>query len=274
MSEQKPEQEPIAERLLQWRQGDYALDVGGFLFADVAENGGAFDAREADDEVAGLVVISQTCDIIRLTDDKRFVAVSPLVRRESKHWKEIANGRFPSLTTLEHPPAEGMFVDLARIMSVSKPLMAAWERREGFTATERAIRFAAAIERKMGRFAFPDDFDKATKPFQERVRERHNRPDSPVGKIYRSIDQFRFFATPHWEADAVEVTMLAVLHPKDKRVATDEAICAELDSVCKGVTWPPQYCWSAPAFYSATAEDLRGADILNSQLADFEYLSS
>lgn len=274
MTEEKSASELIAEKLLKWRQGDYALGVGGFLFADVPEEGDAFDARLADDEVAGLVVVSQTCDIIRLTDDKRFVAVCPLVSRESKHWKEIASGRFPSLTTLEHAPSEGVFVDLARIMSVSKPLLASWDRQDGFTTTERAIRFAAAIERKMGRFAFPDDFDGATKLFQARVRERHSKTQSPIGKVYRSIDQLRFIASPHWEADAVEITMLAVLHPKDKRVATDDEIRAELDAACKSVTWPAKYRWADPAFYPATAEDLRGADILKSQLADFEYLST
>lgn len=272
MSDEKSEEEPVEKRLQQWRQGDYALDVGGFLFAEIAEEARAFDAHEASDEVAGLVVISQTCDVVRLTDDKRYVAVSPLVAKASGQWKQIASGRYPSLTSLEHAP-EGMYVDLARIMSVSKQLLASWDRHPGFTAPERAIRFAAAIERKMGRFAFPDDFDKATKPFQDRVRERHSKPDSPIGKIYRSIDQLRFLASPHWEAEAVEITMLAVLHPNDKRFASDEDIRAELDAACKGINWPARYQWAEPAFYLATADDLRGSDILNSQLADFEYLS-
>jgi hypothetical protein len=166
-----------------------------------------------------------------------------------------------------------MFVDLARMMSVSKPLLANWDRRDGFTTPERAIRFAAAIERKMGRFAFPDDFDAAMKSFQDRVRSRHNKADSPIGKVYRSIDQFRFSASPHWEAEAIEITMIAVLHPKHARFATDEEIRAELDGVCKSIKWSARYRWADAAFYPATADDLRGADILDSQLADFEYLS-
>ncbi|MEQ1864436.1 MAG: hypothetical protein ABL996_07250 [Micropepsaceae bacterium] len=263
----------LAERLATWRQGDYALDVGGFLFADVAEADGRFDAREADEDVQGMVVVSQTCDVIRLTPDKRFVAVSPLVKRDAKFWNEITVGRFPSLTLLEHPPSNGIFVDLARIMSVSKPLLASWPRQEGFTTAERAVRFAAAIERKMGRFAFPDAFDVATKELQNRVRSRHNKPDSDVGKVYRSIDQLRFLATPHWEAEAVEVTMIAVLHSAAKRLVSDRQIFTELDAQCKAVRWQKQFRWADPAFYLATADDLRGSDILNSQLADFEYLS-
>lgn len=270
---QKAFDDQLAERLAKWRQGDYALDVGGFLFADVSETEGRFDAHEADEDVQGLVVVSQTCDVIRLTPDKRFVAVSPLVKLDAKFWKEIGVGRFPSLTLLEHPPGDGIFVDLARIMSVSKPLLASWSRREGFTTPERAVRFAASIERKMGRFAFPDAFDAATKGLQNRVRSRHSKPDSDIGKAYRSIDQLRFLATPHWEAEAVEVTMIAVLHSAAKRLVSDQQISAELDAQCKAVRWPKQFRWADPAFYLATADDLRGSDILNSQLADFEYLS-
>lgn len=274
MSDRSPEADEIAEKLLRWRQGDYACDVGGFLFADVSEDGDAFDARESSDKVAGLVVISQTCDVVRLTDDKRFVSVSPLMVPADRGEKEIAAGRFPSLTMLEHPPAVGMYVDLARVMSVSKHLLASWDRRPGFTSQDRAIRFAGAIERKMGRFAFPDDFDLATKPFQNRVRERHNKPDSPVGRVYRSIDQLRFLASPNWEADAVEVTLIGVLSPDANRPASDQEIAAELTQVCGGVDWPVKYKWTTPPFFCGVALDLRGSDILASQLADFEYLSS
>jgi hypothetical protein len=45
VSDKSPEADEIAEKLLRWRQGDYACDVGGFLFADVSEDGDAFDAR-------------------------------------------------------------------------------------------------------------------------------------------------------------------------------------------------------------------------------------
>ncbi len=274
MSDTSQEADQVAEKLRHWRQGDYACDVGGFLFAEVAEESGSFDARESTDQLAGLVVISQTCDIVRLTDDKQFVSVCPLMVPTNRSEKEIAAGYFPSLTVLEHPPASGMYVDLGRIMSVSKRLLASWERRDGFTSQDRAIRFAGAIERKMGRFAFPDDFDLATKPFQKRVRERHNKADSPVGRIYRSLDQLRFLAFPDWDAEAVEVTLIGVLAPDSNRPATEQEINAELAQVCTSVQWPPKYKWTQPSFFIGVAEDLRGSDILTSQLADFEYLSS
>lgn len=262
----------IDERLRQWRQGDYALDTGGFLFADVAEGSEKFDARLVTQDVVGSVVVSQTCDIIRLADDRIHVAVCPLVTRETKYLKPINSGRYPSLTMIEHPPREDAVVDLARVMSVSKRLLASWPRIDGFTTSERAIRFAAAIERKFGRFAFPDAFNEATRSFQDRVRTRHNKL-STTGAVYRSIHQFRFIASPHWDAEFVRVSMVVILLPTDRMSASEETIRAELQSQCDAVKWAPNFGWSTPAFYCATAADLRGSDILGSQLADFEYLS-
>lgn len=262
----------IDDRLRLWRQGDYALDTGGFLFADVAESSEKFDAKLATDDVVGSVVVSQTCDIVRLTDDRLYVAVCPLVTRETKFLKPIKSGRYPSLTMIEHAPLENSVVDLARVMSVSKRLLSSWTRIQGFSTSERAIRFAGAIERKFGRFAFPDAFNEATKQFQDRVRSRHDKL-SKTGDVYRSIHQFRFVANPHWEADFVRVSMIVILLPTDRMSAKEEAIRAELQSLCDAVKWGPNFGWATPEFYCASAADLRGSDILGSQLADFEYLS-
>lgn len=265
----------IHEKLRHWRQGDYALDVGGFVFAGLPEGKDAkFDAHEITDEIVGLTIISQTCDVVRMSDDKMHVSVCPLVRCTPSRWKEISIGRFPSLVSLEHAPEAGVFVDLARVMSVSKPLLVSWERKPGFTDAARSSRFAAAIERKFGRFAFPDEFDVATKAFQERVRSRHGKGESPIGHIYRSLDQLRFRASPCWQAEHVAVTLIGVLKPPDERLASDEQILEELRMQTGAVEWPASYSWAEPAFFIATASELRASDIFESQLADFEYLSA
>lgn len=263
------------EKLAAWRQGDFALDVGGFLLAEPANDHAIkYEAAEINDGVVGLVLISQTCDVVRATDDKPMVSVSPLVHCEPSRWKEILMGRFPSLTTLEHAPEEQMVVDLGRTMCVTKELLAAWPRKDGFTTESSATRFAAALERKFGRFAFPDEFDLAMKGFQQRVRSRHTKPDSDVGKVYRSLNQLRFNAAPDWNAADKTITLLAILHEKTKREISDEEIRKELREQVDKVVWPAGYNWGSPDFMLATAGDLSGADILGSQLADFEYLSS
>ena len=80
------------ESLQDWRQGDFAIDVGGFLFAGVAECEGAFEAEEHVDGIVGLVVISQTCDIVRKTGGRYFVAVCPLIKVNAEELSGIKKG--------------------------------------------------------------------------------------------------------------------------------------------------------------------------------------
>ena len=50
--------------LRSWRQGDFAFDVCGFLFAGKAEGNNTFTAEESPEGIVGHIAISQTCDII------------------------------------------------------------------------------------------------------------------------------------------------------------------------------------------------------------------
>ena len=92
-------------------------------------------------------------------------------------------------------------------MSVHKDLLRAWVRHEGFSSEEGRVRFAAALERKFGQFAFPDDFDKAIEAFRrdsattthhihERYEGRVTRYGSPCGG---ANDAIRGEALPRFE---------------------------------------------------------------------------
>ena len=64
-----------------WRQGDFASDAGGFLFAKPPSGDYPYDAKELTEGIVGLVIISQTCDIVRRTGGRHYVAVCPLRSR-------------------------------------------------------------------------------------------------------------------------------------------------------------------------------------------------
>jgi hypothetical protein len=66
---------------------------------------------------------------------------------------------------------------------------------------------------------------------------------------------------------------LLIAPPSQEREPPANPARFKLASQCNATTWPARYRWSEPAFLIGTAEDLRGSDILTSQLADFEYLS-
>ena len=267
-----PTEEADEDPLSHWRQGDFALDVGGFLFAEPAEGDFAYDAREILEGVVGFIVITQTCDIIRRVDDERdFVAVCPLLERPAEEINAIKKGHRPYLTEVENTP-ENVFADLGRVMSISKDLLITWERQEGFSSQGKRLRFAAALERKFGRFAFPDEFDAAVKQFHKRVWARHDKQGSEPGKVYRSLVQIRFKAEPDWDAERRKITVLALLHDEGDREADSDTIREELEISLARIELPQGYEWDSPNLIIAMPKDLTAEDLLSSQRADFDYL--
>ena len=265
---------PIAdldEPLKHWRQGDFALGVGGFLYASMAEGDNLFDAEETTDNIVGLAVISQTCDIVRRTGGRSFVAVCPLIKVPVEELSAIRKGRRPYFTDVENVD-EDVFADLRRIMSVHKDILQTWERQAGFKDDITRLRFAAALERKFGQFAFPNDFDKATKEFRERVWSRHAKPKSEPGKVYRSLVQIRFSAEPNWAAEKREVKVVAIMKEIDSCEVARAVIYKELDSILSKIEWPNGYEWGVPNFILGTAKDLTAKDIILSQRGDFDFL--
>ena len=257
--------------LRDWRQGDYAIGVGGHLFADVSDSPAEFyDAAEKTGSVVGLMVVSQTCDIVR---PDGYVTVCALVERPAPEQKSIARGRKPSLLKLEAPPSERIVADLSRVMTVSKPLLASWNRREGFTTPSEQRRLALALERKFGRFAFPDELVEALQPFKERVWKKHHKESDP-GRVYRSVRQFRLRSAPNWAAAEKEIVLFVLLHNEENRKTSLAVINKELDTIIGKTKLPGGYRWAMPEYEAVTADRLSAQDIFESQALDFEYLST
>ena len=260
------------ELLQEWRQGDFALDVGGFVFAKSPTGDFPFDIEEKTDGIIGLVVISQTCDIVRRTGGRHYVTVCPLIEVPQTEAAAIRKGKRPYLTDVGNA-SDRAFADLRRIMSVHKDLAATWKRQEGFSSEAGRVRFAAALERKFGQFAFPDEFDQATESFRKRVWQRHNKGESPVGKVYRSLSQIRFHAEPSWDAPKRKITVIAIMKPvEDREVKKREDISEELTTALAEIVWPGGYESASPELMLQTARDLTGEDIIASRRGDFDFL--
>lgn len=261
------------ESLKHWRQGDFALDVGGFLFASRAEGDNAFDASEATKNIVGLVLISQSCDIVRRTGGRHYVAVSPLIKVSGEELSAAKKGRRPYLTNIENA-GEAVFADLSCVMSVHKDVVATWQKHTGFSSEAGSLRFAAALERKFGQFAFPDDFNRSIKKFHERVWSRHDKNHSTPGKVYRSLVQVRFRAEPDWRSDNRRMLVIAIMKNEEDCEVGREVIREELENVLGTITWPHGYEWQDTElkFLLATARELSAEDLLTSQRGDFDFL--
>ena len=261
----------LDDPLKHWRQGDFALDVGGFLFAYPAKSGSKFVAREITENIVGLIVVSQSCDIVRRTGGRDYLAVCPLVKVPEEELSAIQKGRRPYFTDVENADRT-VVADLRRVMSVHKDIVQTWERQAGFKNEDGHRRFAAALERKFGQFAFPDEFDEAIKKFRERVWERHNRPQSEPGKVYRSLVEIRFRAEPRWSSDERTITAIAVMHERDNCEVAREVISKELEAALVNIDWPEGYKWGMPKIILGRARELRAEDIMTSRRADFDFL--
>jgi len=261
-----------SESLAGWRQGDYTLSALEFLVA----NGWSGTELETDAEpVEGLVVISQTCDIVNTTPDKQHVVVCPLIKLTEQSFEEIRKARSPAAAMLEHPPEPCVAVDLGRMMSVNKSVLLRFERREGFTTDEARTAFAEALQRKLGRFAFPNKFsDEVLHKLRGRILNAHGKSESNHGKAYRSIRTTRVTAFPDWDAPEATVFFYFVLEPEVKREATRAEIGKTLDDHLGRITWPEGFRLEDPPYFLVTPEEMTAAEWIASQPVDWDFVSS
>ena len=125
----------IDAALKEWRQGDLALDEPWFIHAgDPAEplTDSAAQATEGGlqaltSEVAGLVVVTQTCDIVRSCTTRPYVEVAPLMRVDADDLLTVQRGRRPAQATLPTLVASSLVADLDRVMTVEKSIVAKFE---------------------------------------------------------------------------------------------------------------------------------------------------
>lgn len=136
------------------------------------------DVAEAD--VVGLVVLSHTCDLVRPCADRPYVEVAPLIEMAEDDYANIR--RRPAYAAVPSLRSQRLVADLDRIMTVEKPIVAAWSRVEGCSTDLERREFAAALARKRQRFPFPDDFNAMVGPLKSRVLDKHSRNSPEDGR--------------------------------------------------------------------------------------------
>lgn len=267
----------IDASLQEWRQGDLALDESWFvhvgdgaapLTAAAAEAGQGPQALTS--EVFGLVVLTQTCDIVRNCVERPYVEVAPLVRVSEEDLHQVKRGRRPALATLPAIENQKLVADLDRVMTIEKSILASWRRTPGFTHDADGRAFAQALARKRVRFAFPDDFGKLTKKLQERLTGKHDK-NTDEGSALRALHEIRVSAAPSWDADAVEVFFWFIRQDSDATFGGKN--WAEfLSSWLKLV--PAAGRFSRIDGQVATLHDMTANDYIESDPLDLDHLSA
>ncbi len=231
--------DPVDKKLRHWRQGDVSRDSGlEFLhLADLSQPQspasveataeGTDETQSAGiapvvEEVAGFVVLTQTCDIVRSCLERPYIEVAPLVELDADLVEQVRRQKRPSLAYIPAAAKDNLVADLDRIMimTVDKAVLSKWSRIPGWRTDAEAREFARALARKRSRFAFPDDFVSAAVRLRRRLTEKHNRASAEGGHL-RALREIRVRAATLWDADDVKLTFWFIKDRDPKDSETD-----------------------------------------------------
>jgi hypothetical protein len=196
----------------QWRQGDYIPTGGVFWFVKSVEGDDGPNVKTSGEAVDGMVLLTQTCDLVRPPEERPFVLIAPLVYKPESEAKGTRHGHRPQFAWV---PAAGdsAFADLDRVVAYDKVFASKLDWQRGFRTTEEADIFAQTVGRKFSRFAFTDEFHESVEPFLDRVREKHGSLTKPEGEFFAKVRQIRVEAD--WSAEEIEATLIFILDPND-----------------------------------------------------------
>lgn len=268
----------IDAALHEWRQGDTALDELWFVhvgdpdqpLTEAAAMAGSGGPQALESDSSGLVVVTQTCDIVRSCVERPYVEVSPLVVVPLEDLRNVESGRRPALAALPALRERGLVVDLDRVMTVEKSIVAEWQRTPGYSTDAEGRAFARALARKRARHAFPDDFTALARGLTKRLSEKHDKA-TEEGRALRALREIRVQASPGWGARRIELLFWFVRSDEDNPVegkSWAEWLRAWLDRV------PPSGRFVAVDGQVVTLGEMTGADYVGSDLLDLDHLSS
>lgn len=280
MSERDDELRGVDEALRAWRQGDCVVGEEWFSFrfrsslplTDEAEEVSAEDneADIAEAAVRGLMVATQTCDVVRSCFKRPFVEVCPLAEVDNDVLRAVERGQRPRYAYVPGVANQRLVADLDRVMTVEKAVIAAWNRTPGCTDDAQRRRLALALARKRARFAFPDDFTELAGKFQERLQKKHDK-HSAEGRALRALREIRVRAAPSWGAETVEIFFWFIRDDDDEdfeEKSWDEYVTKWLKLV------PETERFHAVHGQVSTLDDLKASDYVESDPLDFDHLSS
>lgn len=240
----------LTQQLLAWRQGD---TLSGVRFRHVARRDlplSQASKRIAPDLLAAapsdeiivttepqaLVIVSQTCDIVRVPEQLPFIDVCAVVELSSDISSDARRGRRPRYAPL---PALGdaAFADLCQTMSVEKSVLLDLEPRHGVLTIVDQRTFARALARYRARFAFPDAFTDGVDALRRHLQSLASKqtPEAQLEGMVRSI-RAEPLGSVGWEAEHVEVRLYFVVDeealPLGYEILPAPALPADLQQLC------------------------------------------
>ncbi len=173
--------------LTEWRQGDFTTDASVAIRLAHHEKHGPRPKGSKDHK--GMVVVSQTCDIIREVEKQGTVIVASLIEVSPEIYANVRRKSAPRYIVMPEA-GENIVADLTTMMTVEKPLVAQWSRVVGFNDRER-INFSRAVALFFSRPAFPDSLVCSLGKFRKEVLRKGPKSSTEFGKILNCVEEFR-----------------------------------------------------------------------------------
>lgn len=253
-----------------WRQGDYTLQRTQFpLIVETDDEDLYLDTVEA----CGWVVITQTCDIVNYGPGKEFVSFCPIVEAYDPTLKDVKAGVTPAFAKLDLAVNEHHVIDFGRMASIHKRALLKLERSNGFPDDAARSVFQQALERRFGRFAFPDWLSNGPlRQLRNRAREAH-KSGGPLGDIYKAIDEFRVRGNPDLDSKGSAIGFFAIVDSVKEKKTTREAIREEFMKQAKKFVWSDEFIREEEFLAIATLDEVSGRDIKQSYAVDLDFIS-
>jgi len=265
LDDQAEEIKRIDHTLADWRQGDLVRKERWFIHA-----GPSPDVQAIKCEVEGLVILTQSCDIVRSCAKRPYLEVAPLVEVAAEALPEIEKGLRPAYAYLPAVADARLVADLDRVMTVEKSVVATWEKTRGCNTDDQVRRFAEALARKRSRFAFPDDFTDLVSKLQLRIREKHDK-HTEEGNALRALSEIRVSADPSWDEPVGVELFFWFIRKGEEPIIPSGIWTARLDSWKKLI--PPKGRFNRVEGQIVSLEDITALDYLGSERLDLDYLS-
>lgn len=166
------------------------------------------------DTPSGVVIISQTCDVVQEGASKQHVTVAPLVIAPSSEQLSAARrGRAPLLLHLkETETTPEAIADIQHATSLPKASLIGTTLIARLIDGESSVdarNLAQLVGRAYSRFAFPDAVHPVLEKFRRKARDASGTP-SAFGRVIDHVSELRI-AADQWEAPSRRLTLYVIV---------------------------------------------------------------
>lgn len=244
-----------------WRQGDVCLECSDI---PALVPGGIVEGLAT----AGVVMLSQTCDILQPYDRKPYVQIGRLLKVENDVCLAVERFQRPRYLYVPILRTRKIVCDLDVVATIDKREVANWARLPGAMSPQQQRDFGYAAGRHRSRFAFPDPWAIGFEKLRHWVVRKSSKSGED-GRFLRQVWQMRV----HGDVSLAQPPKVEVLCMMDSHCEQQDREAWTNTMVPKMVTLVASTWCSDVSFRLVSAEEMTAAEYLLSYRLDFDALS-